>query len=378
MRGDALRISPHLADPLSWFSNRYLPTAFGGIALVLGAAMIIVTSSHTEPAPQALAFLCFVAAFPLIRHFTAPHRAAFRLRHAAAPLLLSWAGVLLSAIGYAEGTVPVQHWWAPISVACVLMALITRSSVLGLGAYALASSAVCALATVLAWQSEQDFWPPLSVAVIAGITPLVGGVAAAVYSGYMVSHALDAREEGPPSLPTDGGVQQHASAVLRNGRISVLADPVSTFLVRIARIGEVGDEDRADAAALAEKVREVLVDRVQSSWLDDLAAERELTVVDPSGRAERMTGPQRAVIRGILSTVQHSPMLEPGTLRISLSGRPDDVTAVDLRMKLALPEARRITLLAPYFLTLQTVAHDLSWETGEQLRLRFQLPATSR
>ncbi|WP_166878095.1 hypothetical protein [Salinibacterium sp. ZJ450] len=378
MRGDALLISPHDADPLSWFSSRYLPIAFGGVALSLGAVTIIASWPHSKPVPQLIAFLCFAVAFPLIGRLTAPHRTGFRLRHAIVPLLLSWVGVGLSAIGYARGTMPVEHWWAPIAAACVLMALITRSSALKLSCYALASTVVCALATGLVWHGELDPWPPLSIALIAGITPLMGGIAAAVYSGYMVSHTLVARDAAAPGHGTRSGVQEHATAVLRNGRISAVAETVSAFLLRIARRAEVGDDDRAEAAALADRVRSVLVARVQSTWLDDLAAEHELTVLDPNGRAERMTAPQRAVVRGILSTVLGSPMLEPGTLRISLRGQPDDATAVDVRMKLTMPEARRVRLLAPYYLTLQTVARDLHWEAGEQLRVRFQLPATPR
>lgn len=374
MRSDALHISPHDAYPLSWFGSRYLPRVFGLLGVFGGAALMAVEWQAAFPGSQELALACLAAAFLLIWRATAPHRAEFGWRQASLPLLLAWLGVAVSAGGYATGPPPIESWWAPISATCVLMALITRSSPLSLAGYTLGSTVVCAASTITGWARGLEFWPPVSVAVLAGVTPLMGGIAATTYAWYIVSRSLRwQRRQTDAAGPARTGTAP-ADGNQRRDTIESVIRLVSPFLAQVADRGSVTPADRARAIELAADVRVALVARLESSWLDDLAAASGFSVADPGRMAEQLPSLYRSAMRGLVSAVQASSALVDESLTVRLEPVGSAAVRVTVGMTLELPPQRRRDLLAPYFLTLKSVSEAAEWQEGERLRLRFQLP----
>ena len=50
--------------------------------------------------------------------------------------------------------------------------------------------------------------------------------------------------------------------------------------------------------------------------------------------------------------------------------------AVALRILSTLPEGRRVTFLAPYYVTLQAAVDDIRWRNGTTLEVDFEVPVT--
>jgi len=126
----------------------------------------------------------------------------------------------------------------------------------------------------------------------------------------------------------------------------------------------VTDADRALAGQLARRLRDDLVTQANQTWLDSIASDTRLVVIDPERRANRMSASQQTVLRALLRAVLDTPGVDSGSLLIELRGRPDGATAVALSIDVDLPEGRRIMHLAPHYLTLRTVVDDLLWDSS--------------
>ena len=113
------------------------------------------------------------------------------------------------------------------------------------------------------------------------------------------------------------------------------------------------------------------------SWLDSLALGGPIYVVDPDNRADSMNVAQRAALRGLLLAVMDDPATDNGSLFIELRGQPDGSTAVAMSIDIDLPEGRRVMMIAPYYLALQTTVNEISWDPVRDL-LRFRLPPGKR
>jgi hypothetical protein len=134
------------------------------------------------------------------------------------------------------------------------------------------------------------------------------------------------------------------------------------FLVGIADSGRITAADRALAGQLARRLRDDLVTQSNLSWLDSIAEDSRLVVVDPEHRAGRMRAAQRTALRSLLRAVLDTPGADSSSLLIELRGRPDGATAVGVSIDVELPEGRRIMHLAPYLLTLRTEVDDMTWD----------------
>jgi hypothetical protein len=146
------------------------------------------------------------------------------------------------------------------------------------------------------------------------------------------------------------------------------------FLESVARAGVVTPADRALAGQLARRLRDDLVTQSNVSWLESVASESRLVVIDPEYRAAKMRAPQRTALRALLQAILDTPGTDAGSLLVELRGAPDGSTAVGVSLDMELPEGRRIMHLAPYYLTLGTAVKDLQWSQDRFLKLSFNLP----
>ena len=146
------------------------------------------------------------------------------------------------------------------------------------------------------------------------------------------------------------------------------------FLESVIASGEVAPGDRALAGQLARRLRDDLVTQSNVTWLDSIAENSRLVVIDPERRASTMRPHQRTALRALLQAVLETPGTDAGSLLIELRGAEDGSTAVGVSLDMELPEGRRIMHLAPYYLTLGTAVKDLQWSRDRFLKVRFNLP----
>jgi hypothetical protein len=376
----SLTLSPQAVDPLSWFIRPFLPVTFAIAMAVVGTGFALGTLTEFDsPAHQLGAVLCFVLACLSIHRPAKPRLEPFLVRHAVVPLALAWLGVSVSGIGVSGGGGDISRWWAPLGVALVLAALAPFSSAVVLVVFGLLSTAVCSVVGGLAFATPgSDGWPPLTTIVIAALAPLQATVATALFSAFIVDRVL--RWSALPIRGTLGANQSldFSQWNAERDELKLLSDRVLPFIERVADVGYVSLRDRTDAAELAREVRDELLRRVDRSWLDSLASGHRLTVVDPDNLAGRLTLAQRGAVRSLMVAVLGSAALVPDTLSIELRDSGDGGVAVGLRMRLNLPEGKRMMLLAPYYLTLQATVDDLEWDDRDQLSMRFRIPAPDK
>ncbi|MCU1407304.1 MAG: hypothetical protein JWQ43_3607 [Glaciihabitans sp.] len=408
-------VSPQRVDPLSWFTAPVIPLLLGVAAALQGvAASVTLWDRWSEPGLQLAAAPIFLVAGVLTGFATRPHRARLGLAWSFAILGVATLGVLVSAAGTVGGTVRVEHWWALVSLSMVQGALAPFSSARQLVINAVPLLAVVWVSATVAYPTGDHPAYPLSIGLIAVTPILVSLVAGVVFTSTFVSRTWqlsDRDHHGQPlaaltapptdsttdstiaplttpasiTSPIDGAGSEprqepypqpdDVAGIPEANAVDRIGTDVVPFLEAIAERGTISAEDRLQAMHLAERVRGDLVSAANRSWLEDIAAESGLVVSDPGRRADRMGQPQRAALRGLLMVILDNPAVDPESLLIELRGQDNDSTAVALSLDVDLPEGRRLMMLAPYYLTLQTTVDNLTWADGRSSLFRFEIPA---
>jgi hypothetical protein len=263
-------------------------------------------------------------------------------------------------------------------MALVLAALAPFNSAIILVVFGLLSTVVCSIVAVIAFYPSADGKSLFSIIVIAALVPVQATVATAMFSAFVVERVvrwstLPIQAELSSNRALDFSQWNAASDELR-----LLSDRVIPFLEQMAHDGFIAARDRTLAAELGREVRDALLNTLDRSWLDSLASEHGLRVIDPGNRAGRLTQAQRGAVRSLIVAVLESAALVPDTLSIELRNSSEGGVAVGLTMRLDLPEGKRMMLLAPYYLTLRATVDDLTWDDRDELSMRFRIPAPDR
>ena len=366
--------SPHEVDPLSWFTGPVVPLVFAALACGYGLVTILTELETTPRAWLQLVALCScVAACSLVFVMTRPQLGPFTPRRTLVPLAFGWAGLLLSALGYVDAEIRIEHWWTSLIAAFALASLTPYTSAYRMLWIGGSTTLVTAAAGALAFSDQVGVWPLASRLVIAAAPPLIATVGGVVFQLQCVLRVLRwaaRRSRSPISSQLLG---ESVRLRLLRSELTGIRMRVAPVLERVAASGQVTEADRAEAAVLARALREELVERSNRSWLDSIARGRRMTVVDPENLADLMTPYQRAALHGLVRAVLDDPSLDRPQLMIELRDEGDGSVAVAMSIDVHLPEGRRVTLLAPHYLTLKTAVNDLSWQGGDRIRLRFRV-----
>ena len=357
----AAAVSAQQLDPLTWFTGRVVPLVFAGLVVLYGAFRIPTWLTSPLPWLQPIGVVLCAGACVFVYLMTRPLRPQLGWVGGIVTVLIAGAGVVISAIGYSGVDISIELWWAPFGFALAIASLapyLSARRVLELGGI----SAVI-VAVVAFWLVEPDVtvWGPLSSMVIIAAPIVCGLVAAVTFSYVLVSRMRPIIEKRSqmvlPRETRDADAEQVEH--LRLARLSARAVP---FLAGVAEAGRITPADRALAGSLARRLRDDLVTQSNLTWLDSIAEDSRLVVIDPEHRAARMRPAQRIALRSLLRAVLDTPGADSNSLLIELRGRPDGATAVGVSMDIELPEGRRIMHLAPYYLTLRTEVDDLTWD----------------
>ncbi|MET0989598.1 MAG: hypothetical protein ABWY54_03025 [Glaciihabitans sp.] len=370
----ASTLSPKQAAPFSWFTGPHF-------ALVLGAALLLQSASAilalwdgwSHPYAQLLALAFLLAATLMTSRSSRTDGREFTLARGALILSVAAVGFAISAIGAAGGTVQVEHWWAATAIGVVFGGLTPVASARQLIVLAIPSVVFVGAATQLGFVPSDRWNPPGVVAI--GMTPLLIGVIASV--GFVLSFVALTRRAlerlDTPNRQVDDTAIAPPPRARDDERMAAASADAIGFLTRIAESGAVDEADRAEAVAIARQLRSTLVIAAHGSWLDIVADQSGLTVVDPARLADRMDTSQRVALSGLLAAVVDNPGVDERSLLIELRARDDGSTAVAVRLDVDLPEGRRVMMLAPYYLTLKMAVTDLSWAGGREVLFRFQI-----
>jgi hypothetical protein len=370
----AWRRSPQEVDPLSWFTGPSIPLVLAGVAVVQGVVItLIYWNSWSIVALEWAAMPLFLAAGWVAAQFAQPHRRRFGWRQAALVLAIATVGLALAAGGTVNSTLPVAQWWPGIGLAAILASLAPYSSARRMVVYSIPTIVIAAVVGSLVFTSLSRFWPPVGIVVISTGPVLVAAVASVVFS-YSVVERTTAWLETSAGDEEVYPVSRYLDDTELASSITRVSVRVAPFLEGVANAGMITPADRTLAAQIARTLRAELVTASNRSWLDTLASESGMVVSDPARLADGMDESQRTALRGLLVAAVESSVVDQQSILIELRKQPDGSTAVALSIDVDLPEGRRLMLLAPYYLTLKTTVDDLSWASGESVKLKFRIP----
>jgi hypothetical protein len=370
----ALALSAQQVDPLSWFTGPLVPIAFAGLSFVYGAILTTVTwAEASNPWLQLVAIALTTGAGVIIHVATRPMRQQLSWLVGAIALVPAVLGMLVSAIGYASPRFTVESWWAPGALSLAIASLapylpVRKLIVLGLGATVVATF----LAALILRDCNQG-WGPLGAGIIIGYQPALGVAATAVFSYSVVSTMLRMLESPSRIMMVGQQLRDDAAERVEHAVVARLSARAAPFLESIAEAGRITSSDRALAGQLARRLRDELVTQSNLTWLDSIASESRLVVVDPEHRARRMNNAQRTALRAMLKAIIDTPGIDSSSLMVELRSAPGGTTAVAVSLDMALPEGTRIMHLAPYYLTLKVAVEGLTIDRNRLLRLSFNV-----
>lgn len=352
-------LSAQQVDPLSWFTGPFVPLTAVGLTLLWGAPMVAITWGVARmPWLQIVALLLCVAS-PLLVHFaTRPLQRPIGWGIGAIALGTAALGVMTSAVGYSGTDFALELWWAPIALGLTVLSLgpyLSGRALVVLGGTATVLSTAVALTLV----GPADAWGPVATAVVIAAPATLALASMVTFSYTVVSTMLPLLESPSRLLVAGREVRDEAAEHVERVTLAKLTARAVPFIEGLADSGIVTPESRALAGQIARRLRDDLVTQGSASWLDSIAEQSRLVVVDPHRLARRMSNPQRTALRGLLTAVLDTRGTDAGSLMVELRKAPDGVTAVAVSLDIALPEGRRIMHLAPYYLTLTTAVEDL-------------------
>ena len=380
--------SPWRADPLSWLATDLLALGCAAYAGAQSIVMLLLLGQAGErPLVQAVAAALAVAAFLLVHVATRPHRGPLREPVAWAAIGIVLGALALSAAGYGGTVFRIELWWAPVSVSLMLIALTPFSTGLQLARYGVVSFAAAALAAIsLAAQAELGW--PLPVAVFLVVLQIVLAAVGCIVFVSVVTRLFETWNERPLGVDGESGdasdrermAEASATGIALIDRVDAdmsarLAAPLR-FVREVLERGAVTEQDRERARALAAALRAELIAEAEETWLERLVRGRPIEVDDADRLAERLSLPQRTALRAMLDALLARP--DSGFIagRVELKAADQGTVAVALRILSTLPEGRRVTFLAPYYVTLQAAVDDIRWRNGTTLEVDFEVPVS--
>lgn len=366
-------------DPLSWFTGPFVPLVFAGLTLLYGTTLAVLTWVQLPtPRLQFIGVLLCTLGCLLVHILTRPLRKPITWRAGVLVVGIGSAGFLVSALGYSNLVFSIELWWAPFGVALVLASLAPYLPARTLVLLGLGSILVTAPIAYIIVRQEVPQWGPVSTLLII-ISPIVTGiVATATFSYVVVSRMQPLIEKRSQTLVSAGASRSAEVEDTERARLAELTSRAVPFLESVIANGEVTPTDRALAGQLARRLRDDLVTQSNVTWLDSIAANTRLVVIDPERRATKMRSAQRTALRALLTAILETPGTDSGSLLVELRSADDGSTAVGVSLDMELPEGRRIMHLAPYYLTLGTEVKDLQWSRDRFIKLSFNLPDEAR
>lgn len=376
---EAWHTSPQELDPLDWFTGPMVAVTLGGVGVTFSAAASWLVPVSGELAGLEWLFVALLAvATALVSVFTRPGSAPLTWLRALVPVVLGWCAILIASVAYAGQGLGVNNWWPPLGVGLTLLALAPYSSAYRMIVVGSLTTVVTALATVVALGPSPSIWPLFSTLVIGGSTTALAAVAAAVFSFQVVSRISEWSSTSSGPTLSSGVLGEEAKLRILQREVDRVGTRTIPLLRRVATTGRVTPEDRAEANELAAQLRSDLVERANRSWLDTVAPELKLTVLDPEHLADRMTQAQRTALLGLLKAGSEAARDPDVPEVIGLRSEPDGSIAVALSIDVRRPEGRRVKLLAPHYLELTPTVDKLQLDAGPGFHLRFTLRPSAK
>jgi hypothetical protein len=174
-----------------------------------------------------------------------------------------------------------------------------------------------------------------------------------------------------------GMVREIRRDVQRN-RVSILNRDVVPLFARVLERGDVTEADKAEAAAIADAIRGVMVADVDRNWLDSGVARflpggvgDDNPVIDPDRLSPLMSVDERAALRALILAMFSAPTFEPDGFCIEFLGEPRQVRGT-LSAHLDHRDRATRSIVDPYLAVMRVMFPGLTLKISPSaIRLEF-------
>jgi hypothetical protein len=219
-----------------------------------------------------------------------------------------------------------------------------------------------------------------SIRVITWTAPVVALSVGAVVFGYGMLREFDRWRAAVASrtIETAPVLRQEIRREVQRNRVSILNRDVVPLFARVLERGDVTEADRAEAAAIADAIRGVMVAEVDRNWLESGVARflpggvgDEHPVVDPDRLSSLMTVDERAALRALVLAMFEAPSFDPKGFRVDFVGEPREVRAT-VHAHLDHRERATRSMIDPYIAVMRVMFPGLTLKTSPSaIRLEF-------
>lgn len=323
-----MRLTQQEADPIGAITAAPLVTIGAVLAFV---SSIVLTFAHWQEVGSPFAAVlgvALVAAAGLIAAISAaPSRAPF----SAERLWLVVALAVGAAVAEYVSTIGADRYiyddFGPIVIGMLILSLAPFCSWVSLLLAGLLSTAVLSILIVGSSTSAVIAAPISALVAVNSAAVLAMSAAAAGYSYAIVDETLAwQREANRAALHRDAELRAGIARSVQQSRVSVLGREVLPFLAGVMTADRVSVADADRARELAEALRRALKAGIESTWLDDLAANVHLSrgipviVDDPVGGAADLGDDQRSALTALISWLGEGS--RSAVIRVTITTEP--------------------------------------------------------
>ncbi|MFC9558824.1 hypothetical protein [Agromyces sp. NPDC056965] len=304
-----LRLTQQEADPIGAISASPIVTVGAILAFLLAAGL---TWSHWSevgsPLAAGIALVLVAAAGTAAVIASSPARAPFTNERLWIVVTLAVGGAIAEYVSTIGNNRQLYDDFGPTVIGMLILSLAPFCTWVSLALAGVLSAAVVSILVAGASMYTVSDAPVAALITLNSASVLAMSAAAAGYSYGIVAETLAwQREANRAALQRDAELRAGIARSVQQSRVSVLGREVLPFLAGVMTAERITVADADRARELAEALRRALRAGIESTWLDDLAANIRLnrgvdTIIDdPTGAAAALTADQRSALTALIS-----------------------------------------------------------------------------
>ncbi|KRC60592.1 hypothetical protein ASE14_06240 [Agromyces sp. Root81] len=304
-----LRLTQQEADPVGAISASPIVAIGATLAFLLAAGL---TWSHWgevgSPLAAVIALVLVAAAGTAASFAASPARAPFTNDRLWLVVMLAVGAAIAEYVSTIGNNRQLYDDFGPAVIGMLILSLAPFCTWVSAALAGVLSAAVLSILVVGASMYTESTAPVAALITLNSASVLAMSAAAAGYSYGIVAETLSwQREANRAALQRDTELRAGIARSVQQSRVSVLGREVLPFLAGVMTADRISVADADRARELAEALRRALRAGIESTWLDDLAANIRMnrgvdTIVDdPTGAAAALTADQRSALTALIS-----------------------------------------------------------------------------
>jgi hypothetical protein len=373
-----MRLTQQEADPIGGITAAPIVTV--GAVLAFATALVLTWAHWSEVSSPLAALLAvvLVGAGGITAAISAlPGRAPFTAERLWLVVTLGVGAAITEYVSTVGANRYLYDDFGPIVIGMLILSVAPFCTWLSLLLAGALSAAV--LSILVAGASDYTAAEaPMAALIVVSIAPVIAmSAAAAGYSYAIVAETLAwQREANRAALHRDAELRAGIARSVQQSRVSVLGREVLPFLAGVMTADRISVTDADRARELAEALRRALRAGIESTWLDDLAANVrasrgvDTVIADSTGAAADLAGDQRSALTALISwlgdparsrRIRVTITTDAGRGRIDIVADSADTPPTRRELDRFVAVARAVALRADSAVTRENVIVELSY-----------------